>query len=232
MANRPHVPKFGDWSNQDQPFTVVFDNARTNKRQDLYESIEKPETKPQEQAPPPPQPARRNQRPEPPKPVKEDTPRAPTPADKNNRVRAPPADQLYGGGGLYGSGGGGGSGHKAGNGGGGGLYGGYGGPAANQRQPPAPRPAPPRQNNRGGNNGRGATTIPPFPGSVGAGENMSYTHIFDQVKEERKEAGRSYGGTAGNTPSRPINGQRESPAPSSSSSKVCCFPWGRKGTKY
>lgn len=147
MQNRPHVPKFGDWNNQNQPFTVVFDNARTNKRQDLYESLEKPETKPQELAPPPPRPARINQRTEPPKPVKDDTPRAPPPTNKNNRVKAPPADQLYGGGCKNGSGGGG----------GGGLYGGYGdggGSVGNQRQPPAPRPAQPKQNLRGGNNGR------------------------------------------------------------------------------
>ncbi|KAG7581412.1 RIN4 pathogenic type III effector avirulence factor Avr cleavage site [Arabidopsis suecica] len=225
MANRPHVPKFGDWNNQDQPFTVVFDNARTNKRQDLYESIEKPETKPQEQAPPPPQPARRNQRPEPPKPVKEDTPRAPPPAEKN-RVRAPPADQLYGGGGSGGAG-------RSGSGSGGGLYGGYGGGSVgNQRQPPAPRPAQPRQNLRGGNNGRGGTTIPPFPGSLGAGENMSYTHIFDKVKEERNEGVRPYGGTAGNTPSRPINSQHDQSPKQTSSSMFCCFAWCRKGSKY
>ncbi|CAF1703633.1 unnamed protein product [Brassica napus] len=59
---------------------------------------------------------------------------------------------------------------------------------------------------------------------------MSYTHIFDQVKEERREGARPYGGTAGNTPSRPINSQHESPSPNSS--KVCCCPWGRKGSKY
>ncbi|KAL1211938.1 hypothetical protein V5N11_023914 [Cardamine amara subsp. amara] len=206
MANRPHVPKFGDWNNQDQPFTVVFDNARTNKRQDLYESLEKAETKPQPQAPPPSQPARKIPRPEPPKPVKDDAPRVPPPTDRNNRVRAPPADQLYGG-----------------------LYGGYGGGggSGNQRQPPAPRPVQPK---RGGNNGRGAT-IPPFPGSMGSDENLSYTHIFDKVKEERNnpDGGRPFGGTAGNTPSRPINGH-ESSAPSSS--KICCFPWYRKGSRY
>ncbi|VVA96793.1 unnamed protein product [Arabis nemorensis] len=92
-----------------------------------------------------------------------------------------------------------------------------------------PRPVQPRPNPRGGNNGRGGTTIPPFPGSVGSGENMSYTHIFDQVKEERREGARSYGSSTGNTPSRPINGHA-SPAPNSS--KVCCFPWCRRGSKY
>uniref|UniRef100_A0A1J3ESI5 RPM1-interacting protein 4 n=1 Tax=Noccaea caerulescens TaxID=107243 RepID=A0A1J3ESI5_NOCCA len=222
MANRPHVPKFGDWNNQDQPFTVVFDNARTNKRQDLYESVENSDVKPQAKAPLPPQPAAapRNPRPDPPKPVRDDTPRAPPPAEKINRVRAPPAEQLYGG-----KGGGGGRGGV------GGLYGGYGagGGSGNQRQPQAPRPVQPKQNPRGG---RGVTTIPPFPGSVGAGQDMSYTHIFDQVKEERREAGRPYGGSSstGNTPSRPINNKHQSPAPTSS--KVCCFPWSRRGSKY
>jgi len=225
LQNRPHVPKFGDWNNQDQPFTVVFDNARTNKRQDLYESIEKPETKPQELAPPPPQPARRIQKPEAPKPVKQDTPRAPPPTEKN-RVKAPPADQLYGGGG---SGGGG----RSGSGSAGGLYGGYGGGSVgNQRQPPAPRPTQPRQNLRGGNNGRGGTTIPPFPGSVGAGGDMSYTQIFEKVKEERNEGViRPNGGTAGNTPSRPINSQHDQ-STNQTSSKGCCFSWCRRGSKY
>ncbi|ESQ49312.1 hypothetical protein EUTSA_v10021478mg [Eutrema salsugineum] len=223
MANRPHVPKFGDWNNQDQPFTVVFDNARTNKRADLYESLENSEIKTQAKAPPPPpQPAPRNPRPEPPRPVREGTPRAPPPPSERNKVRAPPADQLYGSGGRGGGRDGGG---------GGGLYGGYGGGPGNQRQPQTPpRPAQPKPNLRGGSNGRGGTTIPPFPGSVGSGENVSYTHIFDQVKEERREGARSYGGSTGNTPSRPINGQHESPA--SNSSKVCCFPWSRKGSKY
>ncbi|CDY39558.1 BnaCnng09270D [Brassica napus] len=78
----------------------------------------------------------------------------------------------------------------------------------------------------------GGTTIPPFPGSVGSGDqNMSYTHIFDQVKEERRDA-RSNGGSVGNTPSRPINDQwsHESTAPGSF--KFCCFSWGRKGSSY
>ncbi|CAH2054684.1 unnamed protein product [Thlaspi arvense] len=203
MANRPHVPKFGDWNNQDQPFTVVFDNARTNKRADLYESLENPETRTPAKAPP--QPAPRNPRAEPPKPVRDEPPRALPPTERN-KVKAPPADQLYGAGGRAG-----------GRDGGGGLYGGYGGGggSGNQRQPQAPpRPVQPKPNLRGGSNGRGGTTIPPFPGSMGSGDqNMSYTHIFDQVKEERRG---SYGGTAGNTPSRPINGQHDSPAPSSS----------------
>ncbi|KAJ4893079.1 RPM1-interacting protein 4 (RIN4) family protein [Raphanus sativus] len=208
MANRAHVPKFGDWNNQSQPFTAVFDNARTNKRADLYESLENSDIKTQAKPPPPQQPT-----PIIPKPVKEGKPRAPPPQTVINKVSAPPADQLYGGtGGLYGG------------------YGGGGG-SGNQRQPQAPPRPPktqPKPNVRGGNNGRGGTAIPPFPGSVGSGDqNMSYTHIFDQVKEERRDA-RSYGGSAGNTPSRHINGQHESPSPSSS--KLCCFPWGRKGS--
>ncbi|CAH8343616.1 unnamed protein product [Eruca vesicaria subsp. sativa] len=197
MANRPHVPKFGDWSNQEQPFTVVFDNART-KRADLYGSLENSDIQT------PPQPAPRIPRPEPPKPAREGTPRAPPPTEIRNKVRAPPADNLYGGGRD-----------------GGGLYGGYvGGGGSGNRQtqtPPRPAQAPPRPNPRGGSNGRGGgTTIPPFPGSVGSGENMSYTHIFDKVKEERREGARSYGGTGDNTPSRPINGQHESTSPNSS----------------
>lgn len=144
MQNRPHVPKFGDWSNQDQPFTVVFDNARTNKRPDLYESVENSDVKPQPKAPLPPQPAAapRNPRPDPPKPVREDTPRAPPPAEKINRGRAPPAEQLYGG-----KGGGGGRGGV------GGLYGGYGA-GGGSGKPQAPRPVQPKPNPRGGNNGR------------------------------------------------------------------------------
>ncbi|KAH0881377.1 hypothetical protein HID58_068771 [Brassica napus] len=194
MANRAHVPKFGDWNNQSQPFTAVFDNARTNKRADLYESLENSDIKTQAK-PPPQQPA-----PIIPKPV-----RAPPPTE-TNKVRAPPADQLYGArGGLYGG------------------YGGGGG-SGNQRQPQAPPRPPqtqPKPNVRGGNNGRGGTTIPPFPGSVGSGDqNMSYTHIFDQVKEERRDA-RSNGGSVGNTPSRPINDQwsHESTAPGSFKAK-------------
>ncbi|KAL0699342.1 hypothetical protein Bca4012_055464 [Brassica carinata] len=207
--NRPHVPKFGDWSNQDQPFTVVFDNARTNKRADLYESLENSDIKT------PPQPAPRIPRPEPPKPAREGTPRAPPPTERN-KVKAPPADQLFGGRG--------------------GLYGGYvgGGGSGNRQSQAPPRPAQPqpKPNLRGGSNGRGGTTIPPFPGSVGSGENMSYTHIFDQVKEERREGARPYGGTAGNTPSRPINGQHGSPSPKSSKSMRTAgllLPMGPKG---
>ncbi|CAN7107632.1 unnamed protein product [Brassica rapa subsp. narinosa] len=183
MANRAHVPKFGDWNNQSQPFTAVFDNARTNKRADLYESLENSDIKTQAKPPP--------QQPTPiiPKPV-----RAPPPTDIN-KVRAPPANQLYGArGGLYGG------------------YGGGGG-SGNQRQPqvpPRPPQTQPKPNVRGGNNGRGGTTIPPFPGSVGSGDqNMSYTHIFDQVKEERRDA-RSNGGSVGNTPSRLINDDQRS----------------------
>ncbi|CAN6888247.1 unnamed protein product, partial [Brassica oleracea] len=190
LQNRAHVPKFGDWNNQSQPFTAVFDNARTNKRADLYESLENSDMKTQAK-PPPQQPA-----PIIPKPV-----RAPPPTE-TNKVRAPPADQLYGArGGLYGG------------------YGGGGG-SGNHRQPQAPPRPPqtqPKPNVRVGNNGRGGTTIPPFPGSVGSGDqNMSYTHIFDQVKEERRDA-RSNGGSVGNTPSRPINDQwsHESTAPGS-----------------
>ncbi|CAN8260179.1 unnamed protein product [Cochlearia groenlandica] len=205
MANRPHVPKFGDWNNQDQPFTAVFDNARTNKRADLYESIENSDIKPQAKAPPP-----RNPRTEQPKPVvRDDRPRAPTQTERS-RVRTPSADELYGGRGGGGSGGG-----------GGGLYG-----SGNMRQPQPPRLSQPKTNLRGGSNRRGAT-IPPFPGSVGEGENISYTHIFDKVKEERKEGGvRSYG----NTPSRPINGHHQSP--SLKSYLVRCFSWCSKGTKH
>ncbi|CAG7878189.1 unnamed protein product, partial [Brassica rapa] len=183
LQNRAHVPKFGDWNNQSQPFTAVFDNARTNKRADLYESLENSDIKTQAKPPP--------QQPTPiiPKPV-----RAPPPTDIN-KVRAPPADQLYGArGGLYGG------------------YGGGGG-SGNQRQPqvpPRPPQTQPKPNVRGGNNGRGGTTIPPFPGSVGSGDqNMSYTHIFDQVKEERRDA-RSNGGSVGNTPSRLINDDQRS----------------------
>ncbi|KAF8050938.1 hypothetical protein N665_1852s0008 [Sinapis alba] len=209
MANHAHVPKFGDWNNQSQPFTAVFDNARTNKRADLYESLENSDIKTQPKLPPQPTPII-------PKPVREGKPRV-LPTTEINKVRAPPADQLYGGrGGLYGG------------------YGGGGG-SGNQRQPQAPPRPPqtqPKPNARGGNNGRGGTTIPPFPGTVGSGDqNMSYTHIFDQVKEERREGARSYGGSVGNTPSQPINGQHESPA-APSSSKLCCFPWNRKGSRY
>ncbi|WZY96175.1 hypothetical protein YC2023_068504 [Brassica napus] len=198
--NRAHVPKFGDWNNQSQPFTAVFDNARTNKRADLYESLENSDIKTQAKPPP--------QQPTPiiPKPV-----RAPPPTDIN-KVRAPPANQLYGArGGLYGG------------------YGGGGG-SGNQRQPqvpPRPPQTQPKPNVRGGNNGRGGTTIPPFPGSVGSGDqNMSYTHIFDQVKEERRDA-RSNGGSVGNTPSRLINDDQrsrdQSTAPGSfKESDLCC----------
>jgi len=49
---------------------------------------------------------------------------------------------------------------------------------------------------------------------------MSYTQIFEKVKEERNEGViRPNGGTAGNTPSRPINSQHDQ-STNQTSSKV------------
>ncbi|XP_010524667.1 PREDICTED: RPM1-interacting protein 4-like [Tarenaya hassleriana] len=229
MANRAHVPRFGEWDKQtDAPFTIVFDNARTKKK-NLYDPKENPELSSNQGSPPRPPRTPNPRRPEPANQIpkqrsqghgnsrgEEDFRRSvPSPAhsDKNTRVRpqAHPREPYNN--------------HP------------YGGRVINQaepnrRPPPQPQPQPQQGNPRAIPNVRGQKykprAIPPFPGQGGNSnfDHMSYTHIFDQVREERNvQEGerRPIGG--GNAPVKHHN--QSSPE----SPKGCCFPWSRKG-KY
>ncbi|KAG2316459.1 hypothetical protein Bca4012_067326 [Brassica carinata] len=215
-ANRPHVPKFGDWK-EDVPFTVVFDKASRSKQN---ANTSDPNGYPDMNPSPAKTPNHHRQDHQPNHNVRherfssrEETEFKSSPAhnERNSRVRAPPPTETYN--------------HQA-YGGGGRSHGNP--PEPNRRhqphEPPRVQPTPIR-NLRGRNSGRVA--IPPFPGS--GSENQSYTLIFDKVKEERRQSGnmRSYNGSAHTTPSRPLNDQHHQPLPSSP--KSCCFPpWGRK----
>ncbi|XP_010482120.1 PREDICTED: uncharacterized protein LOC104760844 [Camelina sativa] len=217
MANRPHVPKFGDWT-EDAPFTVVFEKAsKSKKSMNVSNPNEYPEMNPslaQNRNSRHDQPQNHNVRPRQERfSSREDNEFRPSPAhnERNNRVRAPPTQaaynhQSYGGGGRS-----------------------LGNPSeTNRRQPRDHVPVRPIRNLRGQSSERVAT-IPPFPGSGSNMENQSYTLIFDKVKEDRNHA-RSYNGTDHSTPTRPINDQHHQPLPSTSP-KGCCFPsWSRKGS--
>ncbi|VVB15402.1 unnamed protein product [Arabis nemorensis] len=214
MANRTHVPKFGDWT-EDAPFTVVFDKAsRSKKNTNVSKPDEYPDMNPN------PAQTRNSRQDQPPnhnvRPrherfnSREETEFRPSPAhnNRNNIVRAPPIPETYN--------------HQS--------YGGGGRSSGetNRRQPHDPPPVQPRpiRNLRGQSRERVAT-IPPFP--ISGSENQSYTLIFDKVKEDRNQSESSYNGTAHSTPTRPINDQRHQPLPSSP--KSCCFPpWSRKGS--
>ncbi|KAF8107264.1 hypothetical protein N665_0124s0057 [Sinapis alba] len=216
-ANRPHVPKFGDWK-EDVPFTVVFDKAsRSKQNANMCNPNEYPDMNPspaqapnhhrQDHQP------NHNARPRHERfSSREETEFRSSPAhnERNNRVRAPPPTETYKHQ-AYGTGGGRSHGNP---------------PETNRRLPhEPPRVQTPIRNLRGRTGERVA--IPPFPGS--GSENQSYTVIFDKVKEDRRQSGnmRSYNGSAHTTPSRPLNEQHHQPLPSSP--KSCCFPpWGRK----
>ncbi|CAL9242665.1 unnamed protein product, partial [Arabidopsis halleri] len=220
MANRPHVPKFGDWTEDAPAFTVVFEKvSKSKKNMNVSNPNEYPEMNPNaaqnrnmsrhDQQPPNhnvrPRHERFNSR--------EETEFRPSPAhnQRNNRVRSVPPTpetsnhQSYGGGGRS-----------------------MGNPSeTNRRQSRDHVPVRPIRNLRGESSERVAT-IPPFPGSGSNMEDQNYTLIFDKVKEDMNQA-RSYNGTDHSTPSRPINNQYHQPLPSSP--KGCCFPpWSRKGS--
>ncbi|CAG7859980.1 hypothetical protein HID58_031850 [Brassica napus] len=213
-ANRPHVPKFGDWK-EDVPFTVVFDKAsRTKQNANMSNPNEYPNMNPSPAQTPNhryDQPPNHNARPRHERfSSREETEFRSSPVhnERNNRVRAPPPAETYN--------------HQA-YGGGGRSHGNP--PETNRRQQHEPPRVQPIPNLRGRNSERVA--IPPFPGS--GSENQSYTLIFDKVKEDRRQSGnvRSYNGSSHTTPTRPLNDQRHQPLPSSP--KSCCFPpWGRK----
>ncbi|KAJ4877764.1 defense protein-related [Raphanus sativus] len=216
-ANRPHVPKFGDWKQEDVAFTVMFDKAsRTKQNPNMSNPNEHPNMNPNPAQTPNhryDQPPNHNVRPRHERfSSREEAEFRPSPAhnERNNRVRAPPPaetynHQSYGGGGRS-----------------------HGNPQETKRRPQHEPPrvqSTPIRNLRGRSNERVA--IPPFPGS--GSENQSYTLIFDKVKEDKRQSGnmRSYSGSAHTTPSRPLNDQHHQPLPSSP--KNCCFPpWGRK----
>ncbi|CAA7058892.1 unnamed protein product [Microthlaspi erraticum] len=213
-ANRPNIPKFGDWT-EDAPFTVVFDKASRSKKNttNVSNPNEYPDMNPN------PAPSRNQRHDQQPNhnvrprherlSSREETelrPFSQSHNERNMRARAPPTPETYN--------------HQS--------YGGGGRSAgnlleANRRQPHDPPQVQPRpiRNLRGRSSERVAT-IPPFPGS-GSDQNQSYTLIFDKVKEDRKQSGtvRSYNGTAQSTPSR-TNDQHHQPLPSSP--KGCCFP--------
>ncbi|CAH8388006.1 unnamed protein product [Eruca vesicaria subsp. sativa] len=203
-ANRPHVPKFGDWK-QDVPFTVVFDKASRSK-QDASKSnpYEYPNMSPspaqtpnhRQDQPPNNNVRSRHERLS----SREETEFRSSPAhnERNSRVRAPPPAETY---------------NRQAYGGGGRSHGNP--PETNRRQAYEPPPVQPRpiRNLRGPSNER--VSVPPFPGS-GSGD-QSYTLIFEKVKEDRKQSGslRSSNGSAHTTPSRPLNDQHQKPLPSS-----------------
>ncbi|ANM70506.1 defense protein-like protein [Arabidopsis thaliana] len=219
MANRPHVPKFGDWT-EDAPFTVVFEKAsKSKKNMNVANPNEYPDMNPnaaqnRNMSRPDQQPPNHNVRPRHERfNSRDETEFRPSPAhnERNNRVRSVPPTpetynhQTYGGGGRS-----------------------MGNPTEiNRRQSRDHVPARPIRNLRGQSSERVAT-IPPFPGTGSNMENQSYTLIFDKVKEDRNQA-RSYNGTDHSTPTRPIIDQHHQPLPSSP--KGCCFPpWSRKGS--
>ncbi|CAN8265633.1 unnamed protein product [Cochlearia groenlandica] len=224
MANRAHVPKFGDWT-EDSPFTVVFEKA-SKSRNDANRS--NPNEYP-DMTPNPPQHRNQRQTQDQPPPNHNVRPRherynsreesefrqSSTHSERNIRVRAPHTPESYGGGGGRS----------------------FGNPSEINRRQQQPHIDPPPVQHRPLRNVRGQSServasIPPFPIS-GSGSHESYTLIFDKVKEERKvQSGnvRSYNGTEQNTPSRPINDQQHQ-RPLPTSPKSCCFPpWGRKSS--
>lgn len=103
LKNRPHVPKFGDWT-EDAPFTVVFDKASRSKKNTT--NVSNPNEYPDMNPNPAPsrnqrhdnQPPNHNVRPRHERlSSREETEFRPSPAhnERNMRVRAPPTPESY-----------------------------------------------------------------------------------------------------------------------------------------
>lgn len=101
LQNRPHVPKFGDWT-EDAPFTVVFDKAsRSKKNTNMSNPNEYPDMNPnpaQSRNSRHDQPPNHNVRPRHERfSSREETEFRQSPAhnNRNNIVRAPPTSETY-----------------------------------------------------------------------------------------------------------------------------------------